>query len=39
MTAALTGFATTRRPNLTLTIGQTLTVDLTLKVASAHRRR
>lgn len=36
VTAALSGFATTRRPNLTLTIGQTLPVDLTLKVATAQ---
>ena len=35
VTAALSGFATTRRPNLTLTIGQNLTVDLVLKVAGA----
>jgi outer membrane receptor protein involved in Fe transport len=35
VTAALSGFATVRRPNLTLTIGQTLTVDVALKVASA----
>jgi hypothetical protein len=35
VTAALTGFATTRRSNLTLTIGQTLAVDLALKVAAA----
>jgi outer membrane receptor protein involved in Fe transport len=34
VTGALTGFATTRRPHLELTIGQTLTVDLSLKVAS-----
>jgi outer membrane receptor protein involved in Fe transport len=34
VTAALSGFATTRRPNLTLTIGQTLIVDLALKVAT-----
>jgi outer membrane receptor protein involved in Fe transport len=36
VTAALTGFATTKRPNLTLSIGQVLNVDLTLKVASAQ---
>ena len=36
VTAALSGFATTRRPNLTLTIGQNLTVDLVLKVATAQ---
>jgi outer membrane receptor protein involved in Fe transport len=35
VTAALTGFATTRRANLTLTIGETLTVDMALKVAAA----
>ena len=34
--AGLQGFATTRRPNLTLTIGQTLIVDISLKVASAQ---
>jgi outer membrane receptor protein involved in Fe transport len=36
VTAALTGFATTKRPNLTLGIGQVLRADLTLKVASAQ---
>ena len=36
VTAALTGFATTKRPNLTLNVGQVLTADLTLKVASAQ---
>lgn len=36
VTAALSGFATTRRPNLTLTIGQTLAVDVSLKVATAQ---
>jgi outer membrane receptor protein involved in Fe transport len=36
VTAALSGFATTRRPNLTLTIGQGLTVDLVLKVATTQ---
>ena len=35
VTAALSGFATVRRQNLTLTIGQTLAVDVALKVASA----
>jgi outer membrane receptor protein involved in Fe transport len=35
ITATMAGFATTRRPNLQLTIGQTLTVDLALKVAAA----
>src|SRR4051812_9544869 len=33
VTAALAGFSTTRRPNLTLSIGQTLTVDINLKVS------
>jgi outer membrane receptor protein involved in Fe transport len=32
--ATLSGFASTRRPSLTLTIGQSLTVDIILKVAS-----
>src|SRR5690242_2442061 len=32
VTAALSGFATVRRQNLTLTIGQTLAVDISLKV-------
>jgi outer membrane receptor protein involved in Fe transport len=36
VTAALSGFATTRRPNLTLTIGQTLPVDISLKVATTQ---
>ncbi|PYQ08716.1 MAG: TonB-dependent receptor, partial [Acidobacteria bacterium] len=36
VTAALTGFATTKRPSLTLNIGQVLNADLTLKVASAQ---
>src|SRR2546426_10696361 len=36
VTAALTGFATTKRPSLTLGIGQVLRADLTLKVASAQ---
>lgn len=36
ITAALSGFATTRRPNLTLTIGQTLSVDFSLKVAGTR---
>ena len=36
VTAALSGFATTRRPSLTLTIGQVLDADLTLKVATAQ---
>lgn len=36
VTAALTGFATTKRPSLTLSIGQVLEVDLTMKVAAAQ---
>jgi outer membrane receptor protein involved in Fe transport len=36
VTAVLTGFATTKRPGLTLNIGQVLTADVTLKVASAQ---
>jgi outer membrane receptor protein involved in Fe transport len=36
VTGALTGFATTKRPNLTLSIGQVLDADLTLKVATAQ---
>ena len=36
VTAALAGFATTRRTNLVLTIGQTLIVDVALKVAGAQ---
>src|SRR5438477_4200087 len=36
VTGALTGFATTKRPNLTLSIGQVLNADITLKVASAQ---
>ena len=36
ITAALSGFATTRLTNLTLTIGQVLDADLTLKLASAQ---
>jgi outer membrane receptor protein involved in Fe transport len=35
VTATLEGFSTTRHPDLTLNIGQALTVDLTLKVAAA----
>src|SRR5688500_2446944 len=35
-TATLSGFATTRRTNLTLTIGQVLDADLTMKLASAQ---
>jgi len=34
VTASLSGFATTRRPGLTLTIGQTLNLELVLKVAA-----
>ena len=36
VTAVLTGFATTKRPNLTLAVGQVLNADLTLKVASTQ---
>ncbi|HVT15774.1 MAG TPA: carboxypeptidase-like regulatory domain-containing protein [Thermoanaerobaculia bacterium] len=36
VTAALQGFATARHPGLPLTVGQTLRVDLTLKVAAAE---
>jgi outer membrane receptor protein involved in Fe transport len=36
VTASLAGFATTRRPDLVLQIGQTLTVDLALTVATAQ---
>jgi outer membrane receptor protein involved in Fe transport len=36
VTAALAGFSTTRRPNLTLSIGQTLTVDVSLKVSGTQ---
>ncbi len=36
VTAALSGFATTKRLGLVLTIGQTLTVDVVLKVAAAQ---
>jgi outer membrane receptor protein involved in Fe transport len=36
VTGALSGFATTKRPNLTLNIGQVLSVDLTLRVAAAQ---
>src|SRR3954469_8159854 len=36
VTAALTGFSTTKRPNLDLSIGQTLTADLQLKVSGAQ---
>src|SRR5712691_1123576 len=36
VTAALTGFSTTKRPNLTLSIGQTLTADINMKVSGAQ---
>ncbi len=36
VTASWQGFATTKRTGLTLTIGQTLVVDVTLKVAAAQ---
>ena len=36
VTAALSGFATVRRPSLRLEIGQILNVDLTLKVAGGQ---
>jgi outer membrane receptor protein involved in Fe transport len=36
VTGALAGFATTRRADLTLQIGQTLTVDLSLKVSGTQ---
>ena len=36
VTASVSGFATTRRTSLTLTIGQVLTADLTLKIASGQ---
>jgi outer membrane receptor protein involved in Fe transport len=36
LTAALSGFATLKRPALTLSIGQTLTLNLTLKVAGTE---
>jgi len=35
VTAALSGFSTTKRPNLTLSIGQTLTADIQMKVSGA----
>jgi outer membrane receptor protein involved in Fe transport len=34
--AAMSGFSTTRRPGLTLTIGQTLTVDIQMKVSGTQ---
>jgi outer membrane receptor protein involved in Fe transport len=36
VTGALAGFATTRRPNQTLSIGQVLTVDMSLAVSGAQ---
>jgi len=36
LAAGLSGFATLKRPDLQLTIGQTLTLNLTLKVAGAE---
>jgi outer membrane receptor protein involved in Fe transport len=36
VTGSLSGFSTTKRPNLTLSIGQTLTADLSLKVSGAQ---
>ncbi len=36
VTAALTGFSTTKRPSLTLSIGQTLVVDVEMKVSGAQ---
>jgi len=36
VTAAMSGFATTKRPSLTLTIGQVLTADISLKVAATQ---
>ena len=36
VTAVLAGFATTKRANQSLTIGQTLVADMSLKVASAQ---
>jgi outer membrane receptor protein involved in Fe transport len=36
VTAALPGFATTKRPNLVLNIGSVLSIDLSLKVAAAQ---
>ena len=33
VTASLSGFATVKRPNLTLTIGQTLVIDVSMKVS------
>jgi outer membrane receptor protein involved in Fe transport len=36
VTAALSGFATTKRPNLVLNIGSVLAIDIALKVAGAQ---
>jgi outer membrane receptor protein involved in Fe transport len=36
VTAALAGFSTTKRPNLQLSIGQTLTADINMKVSGAQ---
>lgn len=36
VTSALAGFSTTKRPNLTLSIGQTLTVDISMNVSGAQ---
>ena len=36
VTAALTGFATTKRPSLVLNIGSVLSIDIALKVAAAQ---
>jgi outer membrane receptor protein involved in Fe transport len=36
VTASLAGFSTTKRPNLTLSIGQTLTADVDMKVSGAQ---
>ena len=36
VTASLAGFSTTKRPNLTLSIGQTLTADIAMSVSGAQ---
>jgi outer membrane receptor protein involved in Fe transport len=36
VTASLAGFSTTKRPNLALSIGQTLTVDVSMQVSGAQ---
>src|SRR5438477_1500544 len=36
LSAALSGFSTTKRPSLTLSIGQTLTVDVLMKVSGTQ---